>query len=30
VLSRLRWGIQAEGGFRIVHNTDDDCRRAGL
>jgi len=30
VLSRLRWGIRAEGGFRTVHNTDDDCRRAGL
>ncbi len=28
--SRLRWGIEAERGFRIVHNTDDDCRRAGL
>ncbi len=30
ILNRLRWGIQAEGSFRIAHNTDDDCRRAGL
>lgn len=30
LFSRMRWGIEAERGFRIVHNTDDDCRRAGV
>lgn len=30
LFSRMRWGVEAEGGFRIVHNTDDDCRRVGL
>ena len=30
VSGRMLWGVEAEGGFRVVHNTDSDCRRAGL
>ena len=29
-LSRLRYGINTAGGFRVIHNTDPDCRQDGL
>jgi len=30
ILSRLRYGINTAGGFRVIHNTDPDCRQDGL